>query len=276
MRKNIIIILLSVIVLILIGTRVYQHFSYRNIVDKTTLVSTINGVKDQKNILEATETNSGEDQKAVIDHFVKASAVNETSTSEKDELENITPQQIKTSLAEAAGKKYEVFINNHFSSPNDIEKLTALLGELNSLSPEFEELKSYEEKVQYMQEKRSNLQEFLGYNRYQEFLQFQDSIPERNTINMFITQLNKEDKLDEDTREKLILALYKERKILESPEYLASEESKGMSFSESYKLELEKYQTAAKGILSESQMKVFEKELEKSAKRVPGYFSKNS
>ena len=75
-------------------------------------------------------------------------------------------------------------------------------------------------------------------------------------------------RLDDNTKEKLIIALYEERKKINSPGGVLSAEnidSNEISFADMLTLQAEKYRLCAKEILSKPQMAVFEKLLEASS-----------
>jgi len=119
MRKNLIIIFLTVFVLILAGFRIYQHFQNKNHVYKTEIKTTTTKYAGEAN---ATKT-------AAIEHPVSETVVHEPLIGEKEATGNkssrqgtksesniksvamtILDQESVSAYKEAAKEEYDVFI----------------------------------------------------------------------------------------------------------------------------------------------------------------------
>jgi hypothetical protein len=277
MRKNLIIIFLTVFVSILAGFRIYQHFQSKNPVYNTEIKTTTTKCAGEAN---ATKT-------ATIEHPVSEAVVHEELIGEKEAKGNkssfqgtkselniksvamtILDQESVSAYKEAAKEEYDVFIKRHNYSPEDSENFAELVALLECITipPEtYNNPEEYFEEVKH--ERWSNIREFLGENRYPDFVLFYDSISERKRVNNLNKELTPDNKLDDDTTEKLILAMYEERRKLNSPGGELSSEKikdKGIKFEDQLSILAQKYQTCAKGILSETQMKVLTKQLKAS------------
>jgi len=210
-------------------------------------------------------TNCGDSSKANIHKPFAPHAAIKPDTTEK--IITIPSKELDISLAKKGlGKQYIVFIKRQNYSSENSEKFIRLLARLDYLSGN-EIVKGDEYVKQIKKEAWSKMREFVGENRYPDFIQFYNSMSERATVEGLDEILSCDNKLDDKTKEKLITTMYHERERLESPGGELSPEnidSKHISFQEMTKIQSEKYLECAKGLLSKTQYNTFEKQLKTS------------